>query len=134
MNNIKETLLKHNISPSFHRLRIYEFLLNNRIHPSVDQIYIQLINDIPTLSKTTVYNTLKSFVEKGLVMPITIENNEVRYDAYVHFHGHFKCIECGALYDLDLSNSGLFDNNFIDGHKITENRFYFKGICKNCLK
>jgi len=130
MNEIKETLLQHDISPSYHRLKIYEYLLDNRIHPTVDRIYSDLIKNIPTLSKTTVYNTLRSLTEKGLVSQITIENNEVRYDAAVDFHGHFKCMKCGALYDINLDPEGLPDK--IDGHSITERHYYFKGICKNC--
>ena len=31
-------------------------------HPTVETIYKELIDEIPTLSKTTVYNTLKQFV------------------------------------------------------------------------
>ena len=61
---------------------------------------------------------------------ITIENNEVRYDAAVDFHGHFKCMKCGALYDINLDPEGLPDK--IDGHSITERHYYFKGICNNC--
>ncbi|HOO70910.1 MAG TPA: transcriptional repressor [Spirochaetota bacterium] len=131
MNTIKETLLKHDISPSYHRLKIYEYLLTNRTHPTVDMIFSALINDIPTLSKTTVYNTLNSLSEKGLVLQITIENNEVRYDATVDFHGHFKCLRCGNLYDINLDEKELLRDS-VDGHKITEHHYYFKGICKNC--
>jgi Fe2+ or Zn2+ uptake regulation protein len=131
MNMIKETLIRNNISPSYHRLKIYEYLLMNRVHPTVDRIYSDLIKNIPTLSKTTIYNTLKSFADKGLVSPITIENNEVRYDAAVHFHGHFKCLQCGELYDVELEKTDLPEK--IDGHTISEHHYYFKGICKNCL-
>lgn len=133
MNNIKETLLSKNISPSFHRIKVYEYLLNNKIHPSVDKIYSELHTLIPTLSKTTIYNTLKTFIEHNIVMPITIEENEVRYDADVTFHGHFKCVECENLYDIfDLDKKFTKIDN-IDGHKINGIHIYFKGVCKDCL-
>jgi Fur family peroxide stress response transcriptional regulator len=128
---IKETLIKHDISPSYHRLKIYEYLLNNRVHPTVDMIFSDLIGDIPTLSKTTVYNTLKSLVDKGLVQSITIENNEVRYDATVDFHGHFKCQQCGELYDVNLDAMGPLRDS-VDGHLIKEHHYYLKGICQKC--
>jgi len=132
INDIKETLVKKNISPSYHRLKIYEYLVKNHVHPTVEKIYGDLIPDIPTLSKTTIYNTLKSLIDKGLVIPVTIENNEVRYDADISIHGHFKCTKCGEVYDIDLTNSG-FAISDIDGHRVTEHHFNFKGICKNCL-
>src|SRR5208337_1463920 len=97
---LKEILLNNGISPSYHRLKIYEYLMNNRTHPSADMIYADIIKYIPTLSKTTIYNTLKTFVEKGIVASVTIENTEVRYDADVSFHGHFKCQTCQCLYDI----------------------------------
>ncbi|OHD65313.1 MAG: hypothetical protein A2176_15370 [Spirochaetes bacterium RBG_13_51_14] len=136
--NLKEILVKNEISPSYHRLKIYECLMNNRTHPTADMIYATIIAHIPTLSKTTVYNTLKIFAEKGLVASITIEDNEVRYDADVYFHGHFKCLTCGSLYDIDLSQlqleKKLGANRKINGHLIKESQVYVKGICKKCQK
>ena len=91
VNDIKEILVKNGISPSYHRLKIYEYLLNNRSTHRGHDLRGRHKN-IPTLSKTTIYNTLKTFAEKGLVSSITIEDNEVRYDADISLHGHFKCI------------------------------------------
>ena len=67
-------------------------------------IYCDLSNDIPTLSKTTVYNTLKLFVENGITSTLTIEENEVRYDAIMTEHAHFKCDGCGTIYDIEIGN------------------------------
>lgn len=136
LHNLKDILLENGISPSYHRLKIYEFLAHNRTHPTADMIYAEVIKQIPTLSKTTIYNTLKTLSEKGLVSSITIEDNEVRYDADISFHGHFKCLACGTLYDIDLSQMN-FDKRLsasrkIQGHSITDRQVYFKGTCKNC--
>ncbi len=131
--NIKDMLQDKNISPSLHRLKIYQYLLDNPIHPTVDIIYTDIIHQIPTLSKTTVYNTLKLFVDKGLVQSISIEDNEVRYDATTDFHGHFKCIQCGDIYDLMIDEGDLNIKKYIKGHRVLENHLYIKGICKNCI-
>ncbi len=138
VDDLKDILLKNGISPSFHRLKIYEYLSHNRVHPTVDMIYADVIKQIPTLSKTTIYNTLKTFAEKGLVSCITIEDNEVRYDADLTFHGHFKCSQCGMLYDIELDHmildKRLSVSRKIQGHHITELQVYLKGICKGCIK
>lgn len=135
-NNLKESLIKNGISPSYHRLKIYEYLWENRTHPTADDIYNEIIKQIPTLSKTTIYNTLKTLGEKGLVSSITIEDNEVRYDAEISFHGHFKCTACGMLYDIDPEHIVNEKKNSIgkkiQGHLITEKQVYYKGICKKC--
>lgn len=136
--NLKDILIEHGISPSYHRLKIYEFLMNNKAHPTADMIYTSIIKLIPTLSKTTIYNTLKTLIEKGLVSSITIEENEVRYDADISFHGHFKCSLCGSLYDLDCGflniNKKLNITKKIQGHTISDMQLYFRGICKKCQK
>jgi Fur family transcriptional regulator, peroxide stress response regulator len=135
-NDLKDILIKNGISPSYHRLKIYEFLVNNRVHPSADMIYENIVKNIPTLSRTTIYNTLKTFVEKRIVSSITIEDTEVRYDADISFHGHFKCNTCNGLYDIDLDRLRLEKklnlHKKIDGHIITEKHIYLKGICKKC--
>ena len=58
IENIEKYLRDHNISPSYQRKRIFEYMYENRNHPNVNQIYEALVKEIPTLSKTTVYNTL----------------------------------------------------------------------------
>ena len=52
-------LKEKDISPSIQRIRVLEYLQNSKNHPTVDNIYNDLIKEIPTLSKTTVYNILK---------------------------------------------------------------------------
>ena len=61
MKSLQEHLIKNGINPSFQRLKILEYLMNNDTHPTVDNIYNALIDIIPTISKTTIYNTLKLF-------------------------------------------------------------------------
>jgi len=100
--NFTNYLTTNNIKPSIQRLKVYEYLYNNKTHPTVDNIYINLVEEIPTLSKTTVYNTLKLFVDNGIVKAITIEDNEVRYDAFMENHAHFKCDVCGIIYDVEV--------------------------------
>ncbi|MBR4922900.1 MAG: transcriptional repressor, partial [Bacteroidaceae bacterium] len=53
-----EYLLSFGIKPSVQRIAIMDYLMTHRTHPAIDEIYLALCEDIPTLSKTTVYNTL----------------------------------------------------------------------------
>lgn len=47
-------LISYNIKPSVQRIAIMDYLLAHKTHPSIDEIYLALCKDIPTLSKTTV--------------------------------------------------------------------------------
>lgn len=131
--NLKKILKGKGISPSVQRLKVYEYIVSKKNHPSVDMIYDNIKDEIPTLSKTTVYNILKLFMRHNLVKPITIEGNEIRFDAYIKPHIHFKCVICGNIYDLEIDDE-IFKKKEIDGNKILEYHIYLKGICKNCLK
>lgn len=133
IDNIGEYLKSHEIKPSYQRMKIFEYLLMHKNHPTVDMIYKALINEIPTLSKTTVYNTLNLFIEKKIAIVIVIEENETRYDVDMGLHGHFKCTHCGKVYDVDIDPENI---NFesLNSFQINEQHLYFKGICEECLK
>lgn len=130
--DLKLKLKIKNVNLSHQRLKVLEYLTQNQCHPTVEQIFTDLQKNITTLSKTTVYNTLRILIEAGLVRIITIEDNETRYDIVVENHGHFKCESCGMLYDFDIDIDSLSPyglNNF----KINNKDVYFKGICPRCL-
>ncbi|MDR0427661.1 MAG: transcriptional repressor [Dysgonamonadaceae bacterium] len=132
---IKERLSIHNIRPSLHRIAILDFLLENPIHPTVDMIYNELYHSIPTLSKTTVYNTLKLLEENGAVQSIQIDDKFIRYDANLSVHAHFKCKECGCIRDLFSDNLAHLKNMTINPQlMISECQIYYKGYCERCKK
>lgn len=131
MKTIEKHLTDSGIKPSYQRIRILSYLMEKKNHPTVEMIHKELIYDIPTLSKTTVYNTLKQFVEKGITQIINIEDNETRYDADISTHGHFKCIKCNKVYDFRFDNNNL-EINDLEDFEFLQTHLYIKGICKKC--
>ena len=123
-------LSEHGIKPSLIRVMIYDFLKGTKSHPTVDEIYRQLHPTAPTLSKTTVYNSVKLFVSAGIVKALSIDGTQIRYDADTGHHGHFRCEECTKVYDFIIhenSESGL------DGFKVDTREIFYSGRCKECL-
>ena len=133
VEDIGAYLKSHEIKPSFQRMKIFEYLITHRNHPTVEMIYKSLVKEIPTLSKTTVYNTLNLFIEKKIAIVIVIEENETRYDADMEIHGHFKCEECMSVYDIDIDAEKIQIKS-LDNFQINEHHLYFKGICNRCLE
>lgn len=131
-NNVSEYLKANGIKPSLQRVKIYNYLINNKNHPTVEKVYNDLIDEMPTLSKTTIYNTFDLFMEKKIITTITIDENETRYDADTTFHGHFKCKSCGRVDDFRIVNVQLKEDALND-FEIEERHLYFKGKCKSCL-
>lgn len=133
IENIGDYLKSNGIKPSYQRIKIFEYLMNTKAHPTVDTIYKSLVTEIPTLSKTTVYNTLNLFVDNHIALLITIEENEARYDADVSVHGHFKCETCGRVADFSLDMANVEIEGLLD-FQINQKHVYFKGICDHCLE
>ncbi|WP_353095374.1 Fur family transcriptional regulator [Tissierella praeacuta] len=118
---------------SHQRLKVLEYLINHRTHPTVDQIYTDLQKEVPTLSKTTIYNTLNTLIDADLVKVITIEDNETRYDIATNNHGHFKCESCRKIFDFEVDFDSLTIKG-LDNFKINHRDVYFKGICPTCIQ
>jgi Fe2+ or Zn2+ uptake regulation protein len=108
------------------------FLLKNRIHPTIDEIYSALSPNMPTLSKTTVYNTLDLFVEKGAVRALAIDERNARYDVDISAHAHFICRSCGKVHDIFNVNPTYFQLPQSDKFQIDAVEISYSGICDVC--
>ena len=130
---IKDYLLENGVRPMNKRVKIMNYLISKRNHPTAEMIYHDLVNEIAGLSKTTIYNTLNLFVQEGIVRSLNIDSNELRYDYDISQHGHFKCKACGEVYDFSMNKELLQDlrlKNFV----LDDYQFSIKGVCSICQK
>ncbi len=119
------------LRPSAQRLSVLSHVANTRKHPSADEIYNDISPLYPSLSRTTVYNSLHALVECGLLRTLEIESGNLRYDlAPQPPHSHFACRCCGKIYDAMLP-SGIegfgnpdFEVEYVD--------VVYRGICPSC--
>jgi len=133
MEKIKSLLKKKDVKLTYQRIKILDYIKNRKKHPTFEMIYNDLVKEIPTISKTTIYNTLHVFIEKGLVTPVSIPGKDVRFDGNSSWHHHFICERCGRIIDLDIRCEYL-EKGEVEGHRIKEFYGYFKGICRDCLE
>ena len=126
-------LKKHDLKVTPQRLEILNFLASHPVHPTADEIYKTLKHNNPSLSKTTVYNSIDVLNKHDLITILTISGKEQRYDFTHTPHQHFLCTRCGRIIDIHIKCPQL--GKVIDGgHKIEEVHGYFKGICKICAQ
>ena len=128
-----EHLIKHGIRPSVQRIAVMNYLLEHRTHPTVDEMYVALSKDMPTLSKTTVYNTLELLVKQKAVLELTIDSKMSHYDGYTHAHAHFKCKRCGKIFDLPISDAALNALQIHNGFLKEDLQVYYCGVCPQCV-
>ncbi|MBO7741907.1 MAG: transcriptional repressor [Victivallales bacterium] len=132
--HIYDVFTRHGLRASEQRIVIYDYLLKNRIHPGAEAIYRHLHKLHPSLSLTTVYNTMKAFHTHGMVTLVTIEGGEVRYDVNTDFHAHFKCTGCGKLFDMPPMQDIRFLQDVPEGFEISATHVDLYGLCSECSK
>ncbi|QRN85854.1 transcriptional repressor [Clostridia bacterium] len=135
MNTIKQAeniLREENVKPTSIRLEVLSYLLGTNKHPSVDDIYMDLKEHIPTLSKASIYNSLHLLVEEQIVQKITIEDEKTRYDADRSTHSHFFCKGCGQVMDIEGIDNKDFYTPLLEGFKVDQIQIYYAGYCPAC--
>lgn len=136
MNNGKAAynrLVACGIRPSLQRIAILDYLMAHPVHPSVEDVYLGLCQQMPSLSRTTVYNTLRMLSEKKAAQMLTIDDHRVCYDGNTRPHVHFLCRKCGRVFDLMDETAPMMDTPAcIGGHLVDEMQLYYKGICATC--
>jgi Fe2+ or Zn2+ uptake regulation protein len=129
---VQDFLKDKKIRLSHQRLMVLDFMLKNRCHPTAEQIFSGLKQTVPTLSRTTIYNTMDAFADAGIVRPLSIEGNEIRYDINTENHGHFKCVNCGEVFDFELDLDQQIPE--LRDFKILTKDIHYRGLCKRCLE
>jgi len=128
ITNISEYLKSKGVKPTYQRIKILEYLVKNKNNPSVDTIYTYLKNEIPSLSRTSVYNTLALFKKKKINTSIKFENS---FKTNLSHNSHFKCEKCNTVIDFNITQSKI-NLKELQGYEIKQTHIYFHGVCKNC--
>ena len=89
--------------------------------------------------RVTVYRTLQTFVEKGIIHAIPTADNSIRYalckdecsEGHHHDHHiHFVCSRCETTYCLDNVVTPAI--NLPQGYVSSHIEVVVEGICKDC--
>jgi Fur family peroxide stress response transcriptional regulator len=117
------------------RTIIYEELLRVRDHPSVDTLYKRVRAKLPNISFDTVFRTLASFNEAGIVRLVEGYGELKRFDADLSDHYHLHCIHCGKILDMEATETVQklkIPNELEKQFKVLSKRVVFEGICREC--
>jgi Fur family peroxide stress response transcriptional regulator len=118
------------------RRAIFEALLDRQDHPTIDQVYEDVKDRIPGVSRTTVYRTLETFVDLGVSRKTSHVAAMARFDGNVDHHHHLVCVRCDKVVDFDdpvLSRVPLPDTRRT-GFEIVDFSVYLEGLCPDCKK
>lgn len=115
------------------RLAVYTFLHGNESHPTVEDIHAGVRDTFPKMSVATVYKSVESLIDVGLVKPIHLGHAATRFDAVNEEHAHFRCIACNEITDVPISG-GPTPLTDLDQWKIIGSSVEFYGFCNPCKR
>ena len=88
------------------------------------------------VDEVTVFRIINTFCEKGIVKPIHLNENKLRYEyADKPKHHHFICEKCGDITDVEgcmISKAQKQIEQAIGG-KVFRHSLEFFGLCKRCV-
>jgi Fur family iron response transcriptional regulator len=98
--SVAALLRDHAVVPTHQRVEIGYAIFEQHDHLSADQIFTRVNARHPEASKATIYNTLRLFIEKGLVRELVVYPSRVFYDPNTAPHHHFYDVVSGRLTDI----------------------------------
>jgi len=128
-------LKESNLRATPQRIATLEVLDKMQNHPTVEQVYRKVREVHPEISLATVYNTLESFAQAGIVKKVVTDNDTMRYDPMVETHHHLYCAKSNRIEDYtdqELTEiiSDYMEKHPVDGFDVKEIRLQIIGQFK----
>ncbi len=116
------------------RIAILEALMSERAHPTAEEIHDALATEHPTISRSTVYETLSRFSEEGILDPLQTGDGVTRFEFHNHPHVNVVCIECQQIADVDSDHITPFLEHVRDETpwQVLDQQVKLRGLCHAC--
>lgn len=124
-DEIRNILIDKGLKVTPQRLAVLEAIIELGNHPSAEKVMKFIKSNHPNIAVGTVYKTLETYVEKGIVKKVKTDRDIMRYDAVLDKHHHLYCLESNKIedyYDDDLNKiiEDYFEKNEIKNFKIED--------------
>lgn len=114
------------------RREIYSLLLQEKDHPSANEIFLRAQERLPGISLATVYNVLEALASQNLVRQVNFEREPSRYCPNQFDHGHFHDTSTGKIHDITFKE-GVNPADFLnlpEGAEISSLELTLRGNLK----
>ena len=114
--------------------RVIKSILNQTERPVSPKEVLGLAQQsLPSLGIATVFRALKDLVAEGAVHSVNIGDDSPLYEGARGHHHHFKCIDCGSIFDL-FSCPGNLERLLPPNFELLNHEIDLFGKCSDCLK
>ena len=116
------------------RRAIIQALCDDDSHPTAEQIFTRVRQDMPDMSHATVYNTLRELVEMDVLRELNLGLGERHYDFNKDTHAHLICLICGRVEDVPYDKGAItLPSRHTRGFHIVDCNVIFRGYCPDCM-
>jgi len=126
---------EHELKLTSQRMAIFRVLAGRTDHPSAEEIHQQLLRQLPNLSLDTVYRTLWTLRDLGIVSVLNPHLSVARFDANHSHHHHFVCERCGDVQDYQNQelNAIPIPSELSAMGEAKSLHVEIRGLCRKCL-
>lgn len=115
------------------RTAIYRTLLVSKDHPSAEDVYMRVKEEMGSISFDTVNRTLLTLAEIGAAFVVEGTGQPRRFDAGMEDHQHFRCVRCGRIIDFHHSPFDAIETPAeLKRCRVLRKSVYFEGFCDRC--
>ena len=118
------------------RAAVFHYLANTDVHPTADEVFLAVRQELPVISLATVYKSLETLVGCGLAVKLSYADHSARYDGRTDPHHHARCVVCERVLDLpgEISSGEIEALRGTAGaFTVTGYRLELSGYCPECL-
>lgn len=104
-------------------------------HPTAENVYSEVNQLYPTISRATVFRVLAQLSENGEITKVKFTDGADRYDFRLTEHFHIKCMKCNKIKDIEIPSikSMLKQMKTKAGYVVTGYQLCIDGICPECF-
>jgi Fe2+ or Zn2+ uptake regulation protein len=125
--DIADVLRNNGIQPSAQRMVVAEYVLDTGEHPSAEDVWRVAKENLPMISRATVYNTLNLFVAKGLLRELVLSPGRVVFDCNIDRHHHFIDEATGLIHDVPWDAVKVSKLDRLGNYEINEYQVVMRG-------
>ena len=136
MQRFAQTCQANGLKATHQRMEVFRELAGAEDHPDAETIYQSVSRRVPAISRDTVYRTLATLEEHGLVRKAEILSSRGRYDANMDRHHHFVCTECGGVRDFysEKLDELPIPKSVATLGRVESSHVQLRGICAACAR
>lgn len=118
------------------RTEIFRELIRQTNHPTIENVFSEVRKKLKTISLDTVYRTIATFEEYGLVKRVHHIDNSTRYDINLSVHHHLICTQCHKIEDFYWPEFDEMQPPDYVSHwgKMEDKHVVIEGLCSSCSK